>query len=89
LHEPFNKQGLLPKSKNCLNPRYHDFYGSEALAAFFEISWEAASTIFVFAAEMGTLVNIPKELPLLHKNCPSQITALDIATLLQALLDHT
>jgi len=81
LHPPFNAQGLVPLALNNLTPvlKYHtgcEVQGTDALAKFFDIGFTNARRIFVNAAHY-------------FPDRPSyqKITALDIAELLQKLLD--
>jgi hypothetical protein len=76
LHKPFNKQGLRPKQRFCLTPLYGDYIGIGALAKFFDIDHEDADDIFVNAHTQSSV----------DKEGPEQVTALDIANLLQNLL---
>jgi hypothetical protein len=76
LHAPFNAQGLWSSHRYYLTPLYGDYIGVSALAKFFDISFKDADAIFVFAHKQSSI----------GKECPQQVTALDIANLLQNLL---
>ncbi len=78
LHKPFNKQGLRPKQRFCLTPLYGNDIGVGALAKFFDIAYKDADDIFVNAHTQSSI----------DKEDAEEVTALDIANLLQNLLDH-
>jgi hypothetical protein len=79
LHAPFNAQGLWPRQRYCLTPLYDDYTDVAALAEFFDIDFEDADDIFVTAYKQSSI----------GKEDPTQVTALDIANLLQNLLTTT
>jgi hypothetical protein len=76
LHAPFNAQGLWPNKRECLTPLYGDYVGIGALAKFFDIDHEDTIAIFATAHRQSSIGKEDRE----------QITALDIANLLQNLL---
>jgi len=82
LHPPFNAQDLVPLALNDLTPvlKYNtdcDAHGTHALAEFFDIGLTDARRIFVEAAHYFP-----------DRPSNQKITALDIAELLQKLLDQ-
>jgi hypothetical protein len=78
LHKPFQEQGLLPSSLTYLVPTFYGFKGTWALAAFLDISRRYAMDIFVHGYSPGYILN--------YRHI-QEVTAKDIAILLQTLLD--